>query len=803
VDKFLSFTIIGLATSSIYAVGASGLVLTYTTTGIFNFAHGAIGMLGAFAYWQMRFDWGWPAPVALFAVLGVLMPLFGILLEFAIMKRLQGVSEATKLVVSISLLVACIGLANWLWDPNVGRPMNEFFQGKRIALFSTFVTYHSITVVCVAIVVAIFLRFLLFQTRAGVAMRATVDDRPLAMLNGARPGQIAMMAWAIGASLAALAGILIAPTLALNASTLSLLIVNAYAAAIIGRLRSLPMTFVGALVVGLTESYGIGYLQDWFPRSDVIKDMRPAIPVIILFIALLVLPQARLRGHTAARAREFFPKPSFGLAAFGAGSLVAFAVGASSLMTRSDMLTMANIFGLAIIALSFVPLVGYAGQISLAQLTFAGIGAVTMAHVGHGSPLGLLWAALICGGVGALVALPALRLSGIYLALSTGAFAIAMDRWIFNLPKMRVFDLFSVSFFEQGSIQVQRLKVFGVDFDSERAQLILLASAFAVLALLVIAIRRSSFGYRLVAMKDSEAACATLGMNLTGTKLAAFAFSAALAGVGGALYGGLLGSISPERFQFLAGLPLFMLAVVGGIGSAFGAMFAGIAVAFFPLMPRIVPVAIERMLPVEGWTSPIGHFFDGPVWSFPLEKLVLVLPGVIGISLGMNPSGVVRDFSKRFGGVQNRRSLLAVVVAAEVVLYALVRGDLISNWAWVWLSIVAVGLAPQLAERWEAVQASPSVLVLVGGIDLALVGIIVADTTPSWLPNGSIALLALVAITAAPRLAETIVANREVESAETPLELVGVDRPWTDDDRDTLNAELGLTEAELHDPALV
>ena len=88
-DKFLSFTIIGLSTASIYAVGASGLVLTYTTTGIFNFAHGAIGMLGAFAYWQLRFDWGWPTPIALFVVLCVLMPLFGVLLEFGIASLLR------------------------------------------------------------------------------------------------------------------------------------------------------------------------------------------------------------------------------------------------------------------------------------------------------------------------------------------------------------------------------------------------------------------------------------------------------------------------------------------------------------------------------------------------------------------------------------------------------------------------------------------------------------------------------------------------------------------------------------------
>ena len=116
-EKFLIFTIVGLSLSAIYAVISSGLVLTYATTGIFNFAHGAIGMLAAFAYWQVRFEWGWPTPVALAFVLFVLAPAFGLFLERVIMRGLVGTSEATKLVVSISLLIGMIGIANLLWEP--------------------------------------------------------------------------------------------------------------------------------------------------------------------------------------------------------------------------------------------------------------------------------------------------------------------------------------------------------------------------------------------------------------------------------------------------------------------------------------------------------------------------------------------------------------------------------------------------------------------------------------------------------------------------------------------------------------
>src|SRR5207248_6983289 len=103
-DKFLALTFAGLCTAGIYANAASGLVLTYTTTGIFNFSHGAIGMLGAFTYWELRFAVGWPAPIALFLVLFVLAPLFGTLLEVGLFRTLQGTTEAVKLVVTVSLL---------------------------------------------------------------------------------------------------------------------------------------------------------------------------------------------------------------------------------------------------------------------------------------------------------------------------------------------------------------------------------------------------------------------------------------------------------------------------------------------------------------------------------------------------------------------------------------------------------------------------------------------------------------------------------------------------------------------------
>ncbi|HEY3724127.1 MAG TPA: ABC transporter permease [Acidimicrobiia bacterium] len=667
-DKFLTFTIVGLTVASIYAIFASGLVLTYTTTGIFNFAHGAAGMLFAFVYWQLRFDWGWSAPLALVVVLLVLAPLFGVLLELVIMRGLQNTTEAVKLVVSISLLLFLIGFAQLIWEPGVSRPMSTFFSSSApIDLGPTTITIHQAITIGVAILVAVGLRLLLTRTRIGIAMRAAVDDRPLSTLNGARPDRTSMLAWAVGTSTAALAGILIAPGLALDAASLSLLIVSAYAAAIFGRLRSLPLTFLGAVVVGLTE----GYLSGYLPQNQFLPGLRIASPAIILFIVLLVLPNPRLRGRMT-RSREFFPMPTIRGGLSFAVAMVALGIVMATTLSTPDQLTYGKLFSIGIVALSLVPLVGFAGQISLCQLSFAGIGAVVMAHLGaSGDPLALLWAVLIAAAVGAVVALPALRLSGIYLALGTAAFAVVLDRWVWNLPKFQVFGWFQVNLFAQGSVDVQPLKAFGTTFDEPDSQIILASVVFALVALLVIFIRRGKLGRRLLAMKDSEAACATLGLNLLGTKLLVFSVSAGIAGLGGALYAMQLTSIQPGNFDLVTSLQVFALSVVGGIGAVGGALFGAFSLfVFLPLLVALQP---------------------------DLLRWVGLLPGLTGIGLGRNPNGAVHDMREGFLPLLQYPPALYGMVVALVAIYVLRITDVITNWPFVVLMGVAVVAATLVA----------------------------------------------------------------------------------------------------------
>jgi branched-chain amino acid transport system permease protein len=595
-------------------------------------------------------------------ILLVLAPLFGVFLEVVVMRGLEGTSEVTKIVVSIGLLAAMIGLANWIWSPSVSYTLSPFYAAKNpIKIFSTTVTWHQAITMIVAILVAIALRFLLYRTRIGIAMRASVDDRSLARLNGARPAMIAMLAWAAGCVLAAIGGILIAPGSGLDAGLLSLLIVNAYAAAIIGRLRSLPLTFLGAVILGLTDAYLSAYL----PNSAYLQGLRIASPAIVLFIVLLLIPNPRLRGH--ARTREYFPSPSWSGALALAGLTVLAAAILATTLSASDATIYVRIFPFAIFALSLVPLTGFAGQISLCQLSFAAIGASVWAQWGeHGNPLIMLLAALVAAVIGALIALPALRLSGIYLALATAAFAVTLDRWVWTLAPLKVFGWFTLDLFQTGSASAVALKLNGYSFDTADRQMMLLAVVLALLTLLVVWIRRSAFGRRLLAMRDSEAACATLGMRIVATKTAVFAVSAGMAGLGGALYASQLQSIQAGNFDFITGLPVLLAAVIGGMAYAGTGMFSGLS--------------LEAGLPL---ISKIGPFFS---------NLAGLLPGLAGIGLGRNPNGAISDLRDAFGGVWRDKRIFAAVIGGEIVIWLLRVADVYKNWTYVILASV-YGLA--------------------------------------------------------------------------------------------------------------
>jgi branched-chain amino acid transport system permease protein len=560
---------------------------------------------------------GLPMPVALILVVLVLAPLLGAVIERTLMRNLQGSSAGTSLVVTIGLLVALVGAAQSIWPPAT-REVPQFFGFAGFRLAAIFVSWHQVITLIVGVAVAVGLRLLLFRTRLGTAMRAVVDARDLAALNGARPDRISMLSWAIGSSLAALAGILLAPLLSLDVIGLTLLVVVAYAAAMVGRLKSLPLTFLGAMILGLGQQYLLGYqgrVVDALSLESiswVFEDLRPALPALLLFAVLIAMPEERLRAGRLATARA--PRVPGGWEALaGAALLVAVAV-LSGFLSDANRLTLANGLSLSLIMLSLVLLTGYGGQVSLCQMSFVGLGAFAMgAFGGDGSPVGLLAAVALAAPVGAIVALPALRLQGLYLALATMSFALFMEVFVF--PQEAIFS-------NLGSRDIGRLDLLGLSFDGERAYFVLMAVAFALMSLLVLALRRGPFGRRLAAMRDSPAASTTLGLNLTRTKLAAFTISAGMAGLAGALYGGLRGVAGSTDFIMFQSLPLLLAAVIGGINSVTGALLGGMSLALLPVL--------------QG-------YFPG------LTGLVPLLVGVSAMTLGRNPNGIAFFLFEVFG----------------------------------------------------------------------------------------------------------------------------------------------------------
>lgn len=616
-SDLLSLLVLGLVSASLYAVAASGLVVTYTTSGIFNFAHGAVAMFTAFVYWQLSSPdaWGLPVPLALALALLVVAPGMGLAIDRLLMRRLHDATPITRIVVPIGLLVALIQLATIIWSPAESRSLPRFFPGDTVTVADIVIEYHQLVVFAAAILVAIGLRILLYGTRIGVAMRAVVDSRELAALNGVSPDRVSGLAWALGCSLAGLAGILIAPILTLDQTQLTLLVINAYAAAMVGRLRSLPLTALGALVLGVAREAASRY-DDRLPSWITVE----TVPALMLFAVLVLVPQDKADVFAPRKDRSQVPDPSWRRVAIASLVMVGIAFAMPELTTAladnvsgfgANATLDAVGYGLAlgIVALSLVPLTGYAGQISLAPLAFAGLGAVVMYRLGDdGNPLALIAVVVVCGVVGALVALPALRLKGLYLALSTFAFALFCEKAVFT----------QVEFFSDSNATFERLGIGSLRADGDRANLVLMAVVFCLLGIGVTALRKGPMGRRLQAMKDSPAACATLGLDLTRLKLQVFALSAAIAGLGGALLGGWRGKAGLEQFSLLQGaypgLPLVLLAVVGGIAAVAGALLGGLLLAAFPQ---------------------IGEAFPS------IRNVMTILPGLAGISLASNPDGAI------------------------------------------------------------------------------------------------------------------------------------------------------------------
>ena len=573
-SSFLQYTIFGVMLGAGYAIAATGLVVTYTTSGVFNFAVGAIGMIAAFCYWDLVSAHHVPVLVALVVILVVGAPLSGALVERVLMRRLHGASPERPVMVTLGLMVILTGLALVVWDPTLNYSVNNMVSGQ-FRLLGINIQYQEVLLIGVALAVAVGLRLLLYSTRTGFALRAVVDDPGLLAMSGASPNRMSQYGWILGFVLAALAGVLLAPTqtTGINVPAMTLLVVNAYAAAIMGRLKSISVTFVAAIGIGLAYNYTVIYVLPHLPQS-LVPDVTLALPMVFLFIALVTLPSVRIRATglltTVAAPRVAGARESLVAGLAFVAVAVAFAVGFDNTAFRgTTVLTLGGVvMTLGIVGLSLVLLTGYSGQVSLCQFSFMGIGAFVMGKVaGGGSLLGLVAATLICAAVGALVALPTIRLRDLYLALATFAFADAVANGFFTDSHI---------FGEGGGLNVGRIILPGLSFGGDSAEFLMVTAFFVACAWLVLAIRRSMFGRRLVALNDSPAAYATVGLDIGVTKVAVFAIAAGMAGLAGALYGTVQQTVGTSDFDFFGGIIFVLFVTIWGIRTVSGAFLAAL-----------------------------------------------------------------------------------------------------------------------------------------------------------------------------------------------------------------------------------
>jgi branched-subunit amino acid ABC-type transport system permease component len=744
---FLTYTIFGLVLGGVYGIAASGLVLTYNTSGIFNFAQGAEAMLGAFLYWELRWNMHWPAPIALVVVLLGFGPLMGFFLYVVIMRGLRNTAEVTKIVVTVALMLGMLYLSQWVWNPVTPRTDQQFFGPRsNVRIFGALVSTHEIIALGVAVAIAVGLRMLFYKTRTGVAMRGAVDDPNLLQLNGLNPERLSALSWAMGAFLAVLAGVMVTPISggALEANALTLLILDAFAAAMFGRLRSMPRTFFGAVVLGLSVNYVLAY----FPKSwQWTSDFRIALPMIILFAVLLVLPQSRLRG-AATRTRERTHVPSVRTAVLAGAALVFIVVLLRQLMVDSDVTTLTVGISFAIIALSITLLTGYAGEINLASVSFGAVATMVVFHlgiVGHGQGARTEVWAVVCGvataaAVGGLIAFPALRLRGLYLALATMAFGVFLTDMVLmdvnphKLPLLHTqFSLFS-SGAGIGSLIMPAIKVGPIDLHNGTSFLVTVTIVFALIGIGLIALRNSSYGRRLTAMKDSPAASATLGQNLVKLKLSVFTLSAAIAGLGGILMSQALGSVTADNFIIFISLSLMMLTVVFGISYVSGALLGGVMAGVgFGLVVATFNALAEHHADLHGLYNTLAH-------------IAAVSPALIGIGVGRSPSGVVHDLIESYRPLRKAPLVIAGGVGIEALLYGLAVGGVLTNWWFAIITIVLVMLLPVFGQ-----MLAPA----------------------AFFPPEQLAVM----------------------RSRVPIELQGIDTPYTPQLRDSLDRRIGIEPA--------
>jgi branched-chain amino acid transport system permease protein len=651
---FLSIVLLGAVVGSLYSLAAFGLVLTFRTSGVFNFAQGAIGTLFAYLFFQLteggqvnfvvgRYDQHWhiPVGVALPLVVVVLAPALGLGLDRVLFRPLRDAGSVVQIVVTIGLLIAFIGVSTIVWGAGTTLTPRSIFSTHSYVWGGVRVSVEKLATIAIVLGLAGGLIAVLRRSALGVRMRAVVDRPAVSELMGVDSNRVSAVAWAIASAFAALAGILVVPFYrTLDPTTLSFLVIAMTAAAVVGKLESLPLTLAGGFGIAFVQ-----FLAQDRLSSDLARQLQPAIPFAVLFMALLLPRKWPVTGGvtapqavTATVARSPRARAVRAGVLVGLVLLVMFGLGdlPHHILGSQWQTSLARVPGFAIIFLSLVVLTGYTGQISLGQAALAGFGAFVAAHLiaDHSVPflLAALVAALATVPLGALLALPAARLPPLFLGFATLAFASVMDKVAFTSTSFSG-GLTGV-FFTRTSF-----------LGSQRAYFLFGLALFAVLALLAENLRRGRTGLAFGAMRDSPVAVASVGTSVARLKFTAFCLSAFIAAIGGVIVAGADKLATPLTWNQPYSLIFLALAVIGGIRTWPGAL---VGASLFSLLVVILHQPFIQ-----------ANFVGKEIFKGQLEVLASsgLLFGLGAIGLASNPNGIVEQ--TRQGWAEFREKLAA------------------------------------------------------------------------------------------------------------------------------------------------
>jgi len=588
----LNFMMLGLGNGAVFGALALALAVTYRSSGVLNFATSSLAIYGAYTYSFLRngylynpipgikskIDIGdglgmWPALI----VSVLISALVGVILYVLIFRNMRAASPTAKAVGSIGVMVLMSGLMMRSVKENDIQAVKAIFPEDTWTLGSLRINsdrfFLVLTIVAVAVALAAVFRF----TRFGLATRASAETEVGAVVSGLKPERIAIINWAISGAVSGLAGILIAPLTPLQPGIYTLFIVPALAAAVLGRFTALTPAVLGGIAIGMlqAEAQFLGFKWSWTLSSG----NSELVPLILVLVVLLVnskpLPT---RGTLMEKSLGKSPRPYSVLLP----TVVFSAVGAIALMI-TDGNTRGSIavsMIMAMIALSQVVVTGFAGQLSLAQLTLAGAGGFALSHLTEGLgvpfPIAPILAGVVAMVIGVVVGLPALRIRGLLVGIVTFTLAVVLESgWFRNMD-------FNNNDGGTGS-PIKDAKFFGIDL-SVGTGLTYPKLAFCLMVLITLVLvgvgvawlRNSRLGAAMLAVRANEKSAAAAGISVVQVKIIAFAIGSFIAGLGGSMLAYKQSIVTFDTYSAIAGLGVLAVVYIGGITSIYGGITAGL-----------------------------------------------------------------------------------------------------------------------------------------------------------------------------------------------------------------------------------